>query len=117
MQDEYLTPNQQHIMAECDKARERVSSYTPEEREDLRKVFAQITVSPRYNAEADKYLHELYASVGAMTWEQKYHTLCLKMNVDPRDQSFSHNPTWQQKAAMMEHEVLSARGLITLTTV
>lgn len=71
----------------------------------------------RYNEKADSYLENLYKSVGATTWEQKYHVLCLKMDILPRDQSFSHDPTWEQKVGMMEYDFLDRMRLISLTLV
>lgn len=72
----------------------------------------------RYNEKADDYLDSLYNSVGAKTWEQKYHTLCLKMNVRPEDQSFHSFPggevNWEQKVGCMEYELLDEMRLIKL---
>lgn len=68
----------------------------------------------KYNKDADRCLAKLYASVGAKTWQQKYNTLILAMELTQTTNTFSHNPTWQQKATMMEYEYLEKRGLIKL---
>ena len=74
--------------------------------------------SMKYNKEADKYLKELYDSVGATTWEQKFNTLLLKMGTDANNMSFSTFPatevTWEQKAGAMEYELLDRLNLIEL---
>lgn len=70
-----------------------------------------------YNVEADAYLESLYQSVGAITDEQKYNTLILTLGYQNDVINFSHNPSWSQKRAMMEYELLDKKGLITLTTV
>ena len=75
----------------------------------------------KYNEKADAYLESLYHSVGAMTWEHKYNTLCLKLDVLPENQSFHCTPTgevsWEQKVGCMEYELLEREGLIELTYV
>ena len=71
----------------------------------------------KYNAKADKYLSNLYRSVGARTWQQKFRTLELALRIVADSSSFSHNPTWRQKVGMLEYELLSNNQLITLTTV
>lgn len=68
----------------------------------------------KYNAEADKYLSELYRSAGAETWKQKFHTLEGALAIVPNTTSFSHKPTWRQKAGMLEYDVLENEGLINL---
>jgi hypothetical protein len=71
----------------------------------------------KYNKEADKFLKALYSSVGAKTWLHKYNTLMLKLGIEKGSQSFSHNPTTQQKVGMMEYELLERERLIELTYV
>ena len=82
------------------------------------KIVLDITLNNmRYNERADDYLKTLYTSVGATTWEQKYNTLCLRLDIKPQNQSFSHDPSWEQKAAMMEYELLDKMRLIQLVLV
>lgn len=75
----------------------------------------------RYNEKADDYMETLYKSVGATTWEQKYNTLCLKMDIRPENQSFHSFPggdvNWEQKTACMEYELLDEMRLIQLVLV
>lgn len=66
----------------------------------------------RFNSIADAYLEKLYASVGAVTDEQKYNTLMLKMGINDSNISFSHDPTWEQKKAMLEYDLLANENLI-----
>ena len=68
----------------------------------------------RYNKESDDFLAALYESVGAKTWEQKFNLLQLKLG---GNNSFSHNPTWEQKTAMLEYELLEKERLIKLVLV
>ncbi len=65
----------------------------------------------RFNKKADAFLQALYESVGATTDEQKYHTITLKLGYDEKNIGFSHNPTWAQKTAMMEYDLLEKEGL------
>jgi hypothetical protein len=64
----------------------------------------------RYNEKADKYLVELYDSVGATTWTHKYNLLTLILG----QCTFSHNVTDEQKTGAMEYEILEREGLIEL---
>lgn len=70
----------------------------------------------KYNKEADKFLKGFYNSVGAKTFEQKYNVLMIALGIDPKNQTFSHNPTWKQKVGMLEYELLENKGLIELTS-
>jgi len=68
----------------------------------------------KFNKKADKFLEDLYNSVGAKTWEQKYNTTLFKLGYKSESVSFSHDPTWEQKTGMMEYDLLEGEGLITL---
>lgn len=67
------------------------------------------TIFMKFNKEADQYLDNLYDSVGAKTWNQKYNLLTLLLG----QCSFSHNPTDEQKVGAMEYEILEREGLYT----
>jgi hypothetical protein len=69
----------------------------------------------KYNHAADKYLEELYESVGAKTAKQKYNTLILKLEYQNDTINFSHSPSWEQKQTMMEYVLLEQMQLIELT--
>ena len=69
----------------------------------------------KFNEIADEFLEELYQSVGASTPEQKYNTLVLKLGYQDHTINFSHNPTWEQKQAMLEYEFLEREGLIEVS--
>ena len=73
----------------------------------------------KYNEAADKYLNDLYSSVGATTPEQQYNTLFMKLgyHLDGTVVNFSHSPTWEQKRGMMEYDLLEREGLIDLVLV
>lgn len=66
-----------------------------------------------FGDEADKFLSEFYASVGATSWEQKL--VLLEMNLG--QWNFSHNPTAEQKVGALEYELLERKGLYTPTYV
>ena len=70
----------------------------------------------KYNEKADAYLKALYESVGAITAEQQYNTLFMALgyHLDGSVVNFSHSPSWEQKRAMMEYELLEREGLIEL---
>ena len=70
----------------------------------------------KFNEKADAYLKALYDSVGAITSEQKYNVLFMKLgyHLDGTAINFSHNPTWEQKQGMMEYDLLECEGLIEL---
>jgi hypothetical protein len=67
----------------------------------------------RFNKEADQYLTDLYDSVGAKTWNQKYNLLTLILGRC----NFSHDPTDEQKTRAMEYEILDRGGLLELVLV
>ena len=69
----------------------------------------------KYNKKADAFLNELYTSKNAKTPEQKYNVLMLELKINPNEQAFSHNPSWEQKQGMLEYELLECKGLIKLT--
>jgi hypothetical protein len=73
-------------------------------------------MKPKFNEKADKYLKDLYESVGAITPEQKYNTLFMTLgyHIDGTVINFSHSPTWEQKQGMMEYDILEREGLIDL---
>ena len=73
-------------------------------------------MKPKFNVEADAYLKSLYDSVGATTPEQKYNTIYMKLgyHIDNVTINFSHDPSWEQKQAMMEYDILEREGLIQL---
>ena len=68
----------------------------------------------RYNENADAFLEELYKQFNAVTFEQKYSVLCRSLDSLETDHCFSHNPTMEQKCAMLEYEVLHQMGKISL---
>jgi hypothetical protein len=65
----------------------------------------------KFNKEADEYIEKLYNSVGATTWEQKYNTLLLKLDLNEECLYFSHNPTVEQKVGMLEYDLVERVGL------
>jgi len=71
----------------------------------------------KYNKKADKALADLYHSVGAKTWEQKFHTLELALGIVPGSQSFSRDLGWRSTTGMLEYEWLERMGLFQLTLV
>ena len=73
-------------------------------------------MNPKFNEKADKYLKDLYDSVRAITPEQKYNTLFMKLgyHLDGTVINFSHSPTWEQKQGMMEYDMLEREGLIEM---
>jgi len=71
----------------------------------------------KYNKKADEFLNQLYFIYEAETPDQKYDVLELELDIVPGTQSFSHNPTIQQKISMLEYELLNRNGLIELTLV
>ena len=71
----------------------------------------------KFNEKADAYLDALYKSVGAVTPEQQFNTLLLKLGVEHQFIGFSHNPTWEQKVAMLEYDILEREGLIEMVYV
>ena len=71
----------------------------------------------KYNKKADKVLADIYRSVGAKTWEQKFHTLELALGIIPGSQSFSHNLGWRSKTGTLEYEYLERHCLIKLELV
>lgn len=71
----------------------------------------------KYNKAADAYLNDFYKLLGSKTWQQKYNALELALGVVPGTQSYSHNPSWEQKVGMMEYELLEIHGLIRITYV
>ena len=71
----------------------------------------------KFNEKADAYLDALYKSVGASTPEQRYNTLILKLGYDHQFIGFSHNPSWEQKQAMLEYDILEREGLIEMVYV
>ena len=80
-------------------------------------VLELIANDMKYNKKADKYLRDLYRSVGAKTWLHKYNTLMMKLGIVEGSQCYSHEPTTKQKVGMMEYEVLERENLIELTLV
>ncbi|MEN9647358.1 MAG: hypothetical protein RLY57_162 [Candidatus Parcubacteria bacterium] len=63
--------------------------------------------------DAQAFLTQLYAQYGTeQTPEQKFNVLCAHMGTEPGDHFFSHDPTWEQKLACLEHQVLEREGLI-----
>ncbi len=70
----------------------------------------------KYNEKADAYLKTLYESIGAISSEQQYNALFMKLgyHLDGSVINFSHNPTWGQKRNMLEYELLEREGLIEL---
>ena len=72
----------------------------------------------KFNEQADQYLQDLYQSVGAITPQQRYNTLFMKLgyHLDGSVLTFSHNPTWEQMAGMLEYEVLENEGLIPIVS-
>lgn len=66
----------------------------------------------KYNKKADKYLKELYDAANAKTYVQKFLVLVSILG----SCSFTHNPSYKQKVAMMEYELLEEKKLITLVT-
>jgi len=70
----------------------------------------------KFNEKADAYLKALYDSVGAITPEQKFNTLLLKLTQDGSTYNFSHDPSYEQKQGMLEYELLENEGLITLVS-
>lgn len=71
----------------------------------------------KYNKKADKALADLYRSVGARTWKQKFHTLELALGVPSGSTYFSHDFGWEAKVGALEYEYLAQSGLIELTLV
>lgn len=67
-----------------------------------------------YNEEADKFLDDLYQSVGAISDTQKFNLLTLILG---GTFCFSHDPSDAQKVAMLEYDLLHRHGLIELTFV
>jgi hypothetical protein len=68
----------------------------------------------RYNKEADKFLEDLYKSVGAKTWKQKYNLLEMKLYVVSGSTGFSHDLGWKSKVGCLEYELLERNELIEL---
>jgi hypothetical protein len=75
----------------------------------------QVESTVKYNTDADKYLRDLYKSVGATTWEEKFNTLELSLGVPSGSSNFSHNISWKQKCRALEYELLYTLGLLRLT--
>ena len=76
-------------------------------------------MKPKFNEKADKYLKDLYESVGAITPEQKYNTLFMKLGLHLNGSvnnfhAGKSEPTWEQKRGCLEYEVLEHEGLIEL---
>jgi hypothetical protein len=68
----------------------------------------------KYNAAADEFLKDLYESVGAITAEQKYNTLVMRLGYQDDTITFSHDPSWKQKQTMLEYDLLERQLLIEL---
>ncbi len=71
----------------------------------------------KYNKKADLFLKTLYGLMNAKTWKAKYDAIMLLRGIDPDSQSFSHNPSWEQKVGMLEYELLWDEDLIKLILV
>ena len=71
-------------------------------------------MKPKLNEKADKYLKDLYESVGVIAPEQKYNVLFMKLgyHLDGTIINYSHNPTWEQKLGTLEYDLLEQDGLI-----
>jgi hypothetical protein len=84
---------------------------------DPKEATENIVNPMKFNEKADAYLDALYKSVGAVTPEQQFNTLLLKLGVEHQFIGFSHNPTWEQKVAMLEYDILEREGLIEMVYV